>query len=192
MAYLAGNTRMSRGVTNMDISSGPGYANTSILQQNNTTSQSNDPPYALPHQYHNGVSLEKFHNAGVSSRPTVREADSHSRHHRGKSRFDNIRSECLRRGRLYEDPEFLAHESSVYYSRSPSFRIEWKRPTVRHFTVVILIISICSRGRRRGGDKIKGGEQKGGWGYRWLSSFIGLALKRFVVQLNYERNGLII
>lgn len=130
MAYLAGNTRMSRGVTNMDISSGPGYANTSILQQNNTsTSQSNDPPYALPHQYHNGVSLEKFHNAGVSSRLTVREADSHSRHHRGKSHFDNIRSEWLRRGRLYEDPEFLAHESSVYYSRSPSFRIEWKRPT---------------------------------------------------------------
>lgn len=166
----------------MDISSGPGYANTSILQQNNTsTSQSNDPPYALPHQYHNGVSLEKFHNAGVSSRLTVREADSHSRHHRGKSHFDNIRSEWLRRGRLYEDPEFLAHESSVYYSRSPSFRIEWKRPTVRQSSS--LLSRVCTKGRK-GGGKIKGGEQHTGWGYSLLSSFIGLALKRFVVQWN--------
>ncbi|XP_062585841.1 calpain-9-like [Saccostrea cucullata] len=125
MASHAGNTRMSRGGSNMDATSGPGYANTSTMIQNNP----NDPPYALPHQYHNGVSLEKFHNMGVSSRPHVREADSHSRHHRGKSNFDNIRSECLRRGRLYEDPEFLAHETSVYFSRSPSFKIEWKRPT---------------------------------------------------------------
>lgn len=131
MAFVGGNTRTSRGIANMDASNGPGYANTGVLLQNNPSGQSNDPPYAQPHQYHNGVSLEKFHNVGVSSRPHVREADSHSCHHRGKSHFDNIRSECLRRGRLYEDPEFLAHESSVYYSRSPSFRIEWKRPSVR-------------------------------------------------------------
>ncbi|XP_078313681.1 calpain-9-like isoform X1 [Crassostrea virginica] len=129
MAFVGGNTRTSRGIANMDASNGPGYANTGVLLQNNPSGQSNDPPYAQPHQYHNGVSLEKFHNVGVSSRPHVREADSHSCHHRGKSHFDNIRSECLRRGRLYEDPEFLAHESSVYYSRSPSFRIEWKRPS---------------------------------------------------------------
>ncbi|XP_056022361.1 calpain-9-like isoform X1 [Ostrea edulis] len=125
MALHAGNTRSSRGAPNMDATSGPGYANTSTLIQNSA----NDPPYALPHQYHNGVSLEKFHNMGVSSRSHVREADSHSRHHRGKSNFDNIRSECLQRGRLYEDPEFLAHETSVYYSRSSSFKIEWKRPS---------------------------------------------------------------
>lgn len=50
-------------------------------------------------------------------------------------------------------------------------------------TVVILIISSMHKGTE-GGGLIKGGEQHTGWGYSLLSSFIGLALKRFVVQWN--------
>ncbi|XP_070151140.1 calpain-B isoform X3 [Polyergus mexicanus] len=42
--------------------------------------------------------------------------------------FNTLRRECLATGRLFEDPEFLADDSSLYFSRRPDRYIEWKRP----------------------------------------------------------------
>ncbi|XP_012232198.1 calpain-B-like isoform X4 [Linepithema humile] len=42
--------------------------------------------------------------------------------------FNTLRRECLATGRLFEDPEFPADDSSLYYSRRPDRYIEWKRP----------------------------------------------------------------
>ncbi|XP_011333302.2 calpain-A isoform X2 [Ooceraea biroi] len=42
--------------------------------------------------------------------------------------FSVLRRECLASGRLFEDPEFPANDSSLYFSRRPDRYIEWKRP----------------------------------------------------------------
>ncbi|KAK5925983.1 hypothetical protein CgunFtcFv8_021590 [Champsocephalus gunnari] len=45
----------------------------------------------------------------------------------GKS-FDELRHECLLKGVLFEDRDFPAEDSSLYYSQSVPVNIEWKRP----------------------------------------------------------------
>lgn len=47
----------------------------------------------------------------------------------GKS-FEQLRQECLRKGVLFEDPDFPATDSSLFYSQSVPVQIEWKRPKV--------------------------------------------------------------
>ncbi|XP_066591827.1 calpain-A isoform X2 [Prorops nasuta] len=42
--------------------------------------------------------------------------------------FNTLRRECLETGRLFEDPEFLAEDSSLYFSRRPDRYVEWRRP----------------------------------------------------------------
>ncbi|KAB7507392.1 Calpain-A [Armadillidium nasatum] len=42
--------------------------------------------------------------------------------------FYSIRDECLESGSLFEDPEFLAEDSSIFFSKSPPKPFEWKRP----------------------------------------------------------------
>nr|KAF7402226.1 hypothetical protein H0235_015562 [Vespula pensylvanica] len=42
--------------------------------------------------------------------------------------FNALRLECLQTGRLFEDPEFLAADSSLYFSKRPDRYIEWRRP----------------------------------------------------------------
>uniref|UniRef100_A0A674PGD8 Calpain 9 n=1 Tax=Takifugu rubripes TaxID=31033 RepID=A0A674PGD8_TAKRU len=46
----------------------------------------------------------------------------------GKS-FEQLRQECLQKGILFEDPDFPATDSSLYFSQSVPVAIEWKRPT---------------------------------------------------------------
>ena len=50
--------------------------------------------------------------------------------------FDSIKAECLENGTLWEDPDFPAEDSSIYFENPPSVRgdIEWKRPSVRVLT----------------------------------------------------------
>ncbi|XP_055947556.1 calpain-A-like isoform X5 [Argiope bruennichi] len=43
--------------------------------------------------------------------------------------FQKIRDRCLQNGTLFEDPEFPATDSSIYYSRSCHGAIEWLRPS---------------------------------------------------------------
>ncbi|KAM9314349.1 calpain-9 [Pholidichthys leucotaenia] len=45
----------------------------------------------------------------------------------GKS-FEQIRQECLRNGVLFEDPDFPATDSSLFFSQNVPVNIEWKRP----------------------------------------------------------------
>ncbi|XP_043786434.1 calpain-A isoform X1 [Apis laboriosa] len=42
--------------------------------------------------------------------------------------FQKLREECLSTGTLFEDPEFPADDSSLYFSKRPDRYIEWKRP----------------------------------------------------------------
>ncbi|KAK9299940.1 hypothetical protein QLX08_007169 [Tetragonisca angustula] len=42
--------------------------------------------------------------------------------------FSKLKHECLATGTLFEDPEFPADDSSLYFSRRPDRYIEWKRP----------------------------------------------------------------
>ncbi|XP_061582125.1 calpain-9 [Cololabis saira] len=45
----------------------------------------------------------------------------------GKS-FEELRQECLQKGVLFEDPDFPAADSSLFFSQSVPVQIEWKRP----------------------------------------------------------------
>lgn len=46
------------------------------------------------------------------------------------SDYDSIVSHCLKTGQHWEDPEFPAVQSSVFYHQTPSFTFQWKRPHV--------------------------------------------------------------
>ncbi|CAH1791248.1 unnamed protein product, partial [Owenia fusiformis] len=43
--------------------------------------------------------------------------------------YKEIKAQCLKEGRLFEDPDFPAVDSSIFYSRAPPRQFEWKRPT---------------------------------------------------------------
>ncbi|XP_074544239.1 calpain-9 [Halichoeres trimaculatus] len=45
----------------------------------------------------------------------------------GKS-FEELRQECLQKGVLFEDPDFPAADSSLFFSQNVPVNIEWKRP----------------------------------------------------------------
>jgi len=47
----------------------------------------------------------------------------------GKS-YQDIKQKCLEQGALWEDDEFPAVDSSIFYSRRPAKKFEWKRPGV--------------------------------------------------------------
>ncbi|CAL8288765.1 unnamed protein product [Arctogadus glacialis] len=42
--------------------------------------------------------------------------------------FKEIRQDCLQRQVLFEDPDFPADDSALFYSQSPPLAFEWKRP----------------------------------------------------------------
>uniref|UniRef100_A0A8C4Z4L1 Calpain 9 n=1 Tax=Gadus morhua TaxID=8049 RepID=A0A8C4Z4L1_GADMO len=42
--------------------------------------------------------------------------------------FKEIRQDCLQRQVLFEDPDFPADDSALFYSKSPPLAFEWKRP----------------------------------------------------------------
>ena len=46
-----------------------------------------------------------------------------------KQKYSSIRSECLSKGTLFEDPEFPANNKSIFFSKIDN-EIEWKRPKV--------------------------------------------------------------
>ncbi|XP_031634327.1 calpain-C [Contarinia nasturtii] len=45
------------------------------------------------------------------------------------SKYDRIKSECKRKNVLWEDPDFQAVQSSVFYYQTPPFTFQWKRIT---------------------------------------------------------------
>lgn len=44
--------------------------------------------------------------------------------------FEVLRDQCLQRGVLFEDPDFDTVDSSIFYSKAPDKKFEWKRPGV--------------------------------------------------------------
>ncbi|XP_076272329.1 calpain C isoform X2 [Rhynchophorus ferrugineus] len=44
------------------------------------------------------------------------------------SEYERIRRACLKRGELWEDPDFPASQTSVFYHQTPPFQFTWKRP----------------------------------------------------------------
>ncbi|KAK7502784.1 hypothetical protein BaRGS_00006034 [Batillaria attramentaria] len=47
-----------------------------------------------------------------------------------EQKYDDIKSKCLAGGFLFEDPEMPAEDSSIFFSRAPPRRFEWRRPHV--------------------------------------------------------------
>lgn len=43
------------------------------------------------------------------------------------SKYERIKSECKRKNVLWEDPDFQAVQSSVFYYQTPPFTFQWKR-----------------------------------------------------------------
>ncbi|XP_068135632.1 calpain-9 [Hyperolius riggenbachi] len=48
-------------------------------------------------------------------------------HSSGKT-YDQLRQECLQKGSLFEDIDFPANDSSLFYSEKPNIPFVWKRP----------------------------------------------------------------
>ena len=44
--------------------------------------------------------------------------------------FQQLREECLRGKKLFEDPDFPACDTSLFYSERVPINFEWKRPGV--------------------------------------------------------------
>ena len=53
-------------------------------------------------------------------------------HHLGQD-FYQLREELCSQGRLFEDPKFPAINASLFFSKPPAKRIEWKRPYVTYY-----------------------------------------------------------
>ncbi|ELW68161.1 Calpain-9 [Tupaia chinensis] len=53
--------------------------------------------------------------------------DAQTTHSSGQS-FEQLRQECLQRGTLFEDVDFPANDSSLFYSERPRVPFVWKRP----------------------------------------------------------------
>ncbi|GLH12038.1 Uncharacterized protein GBIM_16706, partial [Gryllus bimaculatus] len=50
--------------------------------------------------------------------------------------YELIKRSCLKRGELWEDPEFPATQASVFYHQTPPFQFVWKRPKGLFYRVV--------------------------------------------------------
>ncbi|XP_013777811.1 calpain-C-like [Limulus polyphemus] len=44
------------------------------------------------------------------------------------SEFEKLKIGCLKKGELFEDPDFPATQASVFYHKNPPFQFIWKRP----------------------------------------------------------------
>lgn len=45
--------------------------------------------------------------------------------------YERLKRACIKRGELWEDPDFPATQTSVFYHQTPPFQFTWKRPKVR-------------------------------------------------------------
>lgn len=44
------------------------------------------------------------------------------------SSYERIKAECKKKNVLWEDPDFPAIQTSVFYHQTPPFIFQWKRP----------------------------------------------------------------
>lgn len=62
-------------------------------------------------------------------RPAAHPGDARATHSSGKG-YEELKRECLRRGVLFEDSDFPACNSSLFFSENPPIPFVWKRPGV--------------------------------------------------------------
>lgn len=62
-------------------------------------------------------------------RPAAHPGGARGTHSSGKG-YEELRQECLRRGILFEDSDFPACNSSLFFSENPPIPFVWKRPGV--------------------------------------------------------------
>lgn len=62
-------------------------------------------------------------------RPPVLPGTARVTHSSGKA-YQELKQECLRKGVLFEDPDFPACNSSLFFSEEPPIPFIWKRPRV--------------------------------------------------------------
>lgn len=79
---------------------------------------SSHPLLAMPHLYR---------APGPQEPPTPK--DARITHSSGQS-FEELRQACLQKGVLFEDTDFPADSSSLFYSERPQIPFIWKRPGV--------------------------------------------------------------
>ncbi|NXE59606.1 CAN9 protein, partial [Calcarius ornatus] len=60
-------------------------------------------------------------------RPAAHPGRARGTHSSGKG-YEQLKQECLRRGVLFEDPDFPACNSSLFFSENPAIPFVWKRP----------------------------------------------------------------
>ena len=65
------------------------------------------------------------------------------------SDYDNIVRHCLKNETLWEDPEFPAVQSSVFYHQTPPFAFQWKRPHVRIIITIYNLLKSISLPRNK-------------------------------------------
>lgn len=53
--------------------------------------------------------------------------------------FYQLRDQCLRNGELFEDPEFEAAYSSLFYSQTPPRSFQWMRPKVSFYSYISIL-----------------------------------------------------
>nr|CDS34356.1 calpain A [Hymenolepis microstoma] len=85
-----------------------------------------DPRVAVRNKQNNRVALDS--NSGASRRNPVPSSTGGQISTKGMT-YDEIRDRLRGTGRLFEDPDFPANSSSLFYSMAAPSGIEWKRPS---------------------------------------------------------------
>ncbi|GLV45685.1 Calpain C [Carabus blaptoides fortunei] len=77
--------------------------------------------------------------------------------------YERIKRACLKRGELWEDPDFPATQASVFYHQTPPFQFQWKRPK-----------EVCTRPMFVQDGPTQFDISAGKMGDRWLVSCLGV------------------
>ncbi|XP_034254339.1 calpain-C isoform X2 [Thrips palmi] len=77
--------------------------------------------------------------------------------------YERLKRACIKRGELWEDPDFPATQTSVFYHQTPPFQFTWKRPK-----------ELCSRPVFVHDSPTQFDIVPGKMGDRWLVSCLGV------------------
>ncbi|VUZ47793.1 unnamed protein product [Hymenolepis diminuta] len=113
-----------------------------------------DPRAALRNQLNNRVALDA--DSGVSRRHPVPSSTGGQVSTKGMT-YDEITARLRGTGQLFEDPDFPANGSSLFYSMAAPREIEWKRPS-----------EICNNPKFVSGGRSRFDVRQGELGDCWL------------------------
>lgn len=79
-----------------------------------------------------------YHLGNANQKLTKKSSPEDAVPHNGVS-YADLQKRCLRRGELFEDPDFPAVSTSLFYSREPPVPFVWKRPQVGLAAILFFI-----------------------------------------------------